>query len=355
MKKLRLKKHILFLALVCVVNAFALQPSFSLTCSQVFISKRPLNVIEKLVFMTFNLENFVLKKGIPDKSPQQVQQIVETILKSNADIITLQEVQPEALDYLASQLGGRYIVQIAKGNDSRHIGFLVKLDLPLVTQLRSHKNMQWRNPNYPNVTEALFSRDLPVLDFYRDNNEEKPIFSVYGMHFHSKMDRDMVLNPHNPNEKISRDPKSYLKRNAEIEATLKIVKEDSEKYGSSVPQIIMGDVNADIPLARELNSFRLFFSDVFNLTRVPSYDRISHIIFMKEKDDVIRRQVDGIFVNSTLARFVEKSFVMRYSFFSALLPRFAEITSKNRGHTPSDHSAVVAEVSTKSLFPEAHR
>lgn len=122
---------------------------------------RPLSSYKSLIFATFNVLNLSESKGKwhqdpvtgertlvepPAVKPEFQQDLIaQSILRSNADFIVLQEVDnlKVLLEFIERKLGGKYRAILIEGNDERGIDTagLIKKGSPFDVEFRSHRNV----------------------------------------------------------------------------------------------------------------------------------------------------------------------------------------------------------------------
>ncbi len=329
-----LKNIFLFLTLIFVVQSQAQ------TCRQ-FFSMRNLNQVKQVRVMTLNPRDLFLKEAsLSDKitsemiKPElEIQKIVELIRKSDSDVIILQETDLGSLQHLAeNQLQGKWKAHLVKGNDERHIGFLVKSDLPLEVTVETHSTTLWK-------VSRLFARDVPALILKR-KGEDRPALIVLGVHAHS-------------NGGYNNRNFAELKK-AEVDATAQIVRKFKNQYGEDIPLLLGGDFNTKVRPDGELAPIFKELKESFDVLNLPFSRRITHY-FMGAEGARILRQIDAIFTSPSLATYIKQAFVYPYSHAQNrnLLP--TDTPPEFIPNNPSDHYAVVVDISTERIFPEAYR
>lgn len=292
------------------------------------LTLRDLNSVKQLTVMTLNPRD--LNK---EKSESEIQMITEVIRKSDSDIIILQETNLESLQHLANtQLNAKWKAYLVEGNDSRrHIGFLVKSDLPLDISLESHSKTLWK-------VSHLFSRDVPALILKR-KGDDKPALIVLGAHAHS-------------NGGFNNKNFAELKK-AETNGMAQIIRKYKNQYGEDVPMFLGGDFNTKVRPDGDMNPIYKEMKESFDVLNLPFSKRFTHY-FMGEEGVRILRQIDAIFTTPSLAPSIKQAFVYPYLHPQrpALLP--ADTPPQFITDNPSDHYAVVVVISTEKIFPEAH-
>lgn len=360
------KKHLTAVVLSFYM-AFVAAPSVAeaLRCTLFFHtapSKRSWQNIDKLVFMTFNVANIYGLRGkftrisatdftpIYEKPPvpkleEQVLQLKKAMNDINADIAILTEVESlSALQTLSAEIAPRYKSFLIEGNDTRgiDIGFLVKSDLPIQTEIFSHKDREWTDP-VTHRTSPLFSRDLPVM-ILRKDNEQKPFAMVFGMHAISLRGR--------PD-----DIQSTRLRTAQFDGAIKIIWEYRKKFGRDIPVILAGDFNTSVMFAPELKAIRDFTASAFDvaLKTIPRAARITHT-FHESYIDVDKKtyernsmdQLDDIRLLGIPPELVLSASVYRYKDVHGNALPFA-MSYELRHQQTSDHLPVVVEISREAF------
>ncbi|MBI5247269.1 MAG: hypothetical protein HY923_08810 [Elusimicrobia bacterium] len=312
---------------------------------------RPLASIKQLKVGTYNLLNLFenVGKHVPDPgNPGKLVKISDAkpkeewslraqgkvILDSDLDIVTLEEVENIAAlsDFNERYLDGKYKVFLIEGNDERGIdvAFLVKRDLPLAIEHRSHKEETWVDPVFGGGPTKLFSRDLTSL-VVRAEPGGKPLFVLFGTHFKSKRDRD------------GRDPESRIMRGAQVQRAAEIIGRYRQEFGADVPVMLAGDFNGEVPNEPE---FKPLFeaaglTDSFDASPNPpsDKDRITHTFHPKGGASKYG-QMDAVLVSKGLRGAVSKAEVYRYKNPDGSV-RAIPKTYEEREKNPSDHFPVI--------------
>jgi hypothetical protein len=289
--------------------------------------------------MSYNLENFKIPEA--DRNPAQAnrkpvktkradlislqKKLVETW---DADIMTAEEIYDEkSLNALVSD---RYAPVFIQGNDvDRHIGFIIKKDLPFYASIETHENEMWVD-NTDHQQKKLFSRDLPVL-FLRTSPGSDPVHIIIGNHGKSLRDRDG-------------DPGSENLRTAQYERAAKIVEEYKAKYPNA-GIIMAGDFNADTHTSKEVAPIRAVLDDPFEIKQIPLEDRTTHIYF-SFRGPGEKKQMDNIFVSPNLSPQILSIRVVPYLDQNGQ-PKPDPRNFKEREQRGSDHEAVEIVLSTK--------
>jgi hypothetical protein len=284
-----------------------------------------------------------------EKDPAKLSALADAILLENPDVLVCQEVESikalELFNYL--KLRNQYRVFLIEGNDSRGIdvAFLVKKDLPLDVRMVSHREFKGVDPLKPNEGEIkIFSRDLPILELRQAGAKatSKPLLSIFGTHYKSKRSR--------PGDKESRKL-----REAQVQATIEVIREYEKLYGPNFPYLLAGDFNGEANREKEFAELfkALGMEDPFNVVEplASRQDRVTHS-FHPKGESTKYSQIDHIMVSSFLARYpeiLERIFVHRYRDAQGRLkplPRDYEEREKN----PSDHFPVFLDISLPFLL-----
>jgi hypothetical protein len=262
-------------------------------------------------------------KRIGPKSAQHQREEARAIRESGFDIVVVQEMeQIETLESVAhTYLRDESRAVMIRGNDRRalDVGFLVKRDLPLEFELRTHRDERWPGHDVP-----LFSRDLPVL-LARVSGQSRPIFALLGTHYKSK--RDSLG-----------DLESVQWRTVQVERTTEILSELEQEFGRQLPLILAGDFNGNLHRESAFESLRrTAMADAFDLVKKPLTDRAraTHIYF-PDDHQVDPDQLDAILVSENLHSAVRHAFVYHYRFPDGTfkpMPR----NMRERRKNPSDH------------------
>jgi len=298
---------------------------------------RSLSEIEKLKIVTYNLKDFKvsdssrvpqgMKDNVPIKAPELIKKQRDLLKGWDADIYMLEEVfDKESLKVLVPP---GYASIFVEGNDwGRHIAFLVKKDLPLHVSLETHRSETWNNGN---ETKKLFSRDLPLL-FLRTDPSKPPTHILIGNHGKSM--------------RGDRATTAEL-RTAQYERAREII-EDYEKKYPQAAIIFAGDFNVDMRRsAKEIEPIEESMVNTFDLKKVPSEDRITHVSFYKGKTS--QSQLDNFYVSENMAHQVVSVKVLPYLDEDGN-PKDLPENYKERDENGSDHEAVELVISTDDQF-----
>lgn len=306
------------------------------------VAVRPLESIPSLKIVNYNLENFKVadnnrnpqsagKREAVAKSPDLVQKQKDLIESWDADIVTTEEIfDLKSLQALASD---KYAAVFIEGNDSeRHLGFLIKKDLPYYVSVDSHKNDTWIDKK-DNRQKPLFTRDLPAL-LLRTDPTHDPVHIVIGNHGKSMMDR-------------KGDVKSFKLRTAQYVRAGQIIEEYKVKYPNA-GIVMAGDFNADTRSAKEVEPLKEVMKDPFEIKNIPLSDRITHVYFPPNAP-LETTQLDNIFVSPNLANQILSVRVIPYTDEKGK-PKPLALTFNEQAANGSDHEAVELIIATKDQF-----
>ncbi len=293
---------------------------------------RSLASIESLKIISYNLENFkvaahdrapqqVNRRPIKDKAPDLIKLQKNLIESWDPDILTAEEIFDEKS--LNALISDRYVPVLIEGNDDeRHIGFIIKKDLPFYVSVETHENEMWQN-------RKLFSRDLPVL-LLRTSPSSDPVHIVIGNH-----------------GKSPRGQGSEELRAAQYKRAAQIVEQYKRKYPHA-GILLAGDFNADTRSASDVAPIKASLNDPFELKQIPLEDRITHIYF-PPRGPPETRQMDNIFVSPNLNDQILSIRVIPYLDENGQ-PKPVPKTFDERESNGSDHEAVEIVISTKNSF-----
>ena len=174
------------------------------------VNTRSLEAIPHITVMTYNVLNLTGSVGkwqrndatgvlelVQPKftlSAEQIASRAKAIRDVNPDVVILQEIEGglgTLNNFNREQLQDMYNCFLVIGNDGRGIdvGMMIRRDLPLTTELQTHRDVKWVDPSDKNaVQQPLFSRDLPAL-LVRTRNQDPalpPLFILLGNHGKSK-------------------------------------------------------------------------------------------------------------------------------------------------------------------------
>lgn len=257
------------------------------------------------------------------------------IKEMNSDLLFLIEVESiEAAErFVERYLDGTYTIFHIPGNDSRGI------DIPLL--VKKSLNIEVEFTSYRNLANAkkikIFSRDLPVaLIFERDasgRREEKPTLAYIGTHYKSRR-----ADP-------GKEHLTTLKREEQVEETLKIAEDLIKKYGNDLPIFVAGDFNNNVHQAPEFkNFFTNNFKDTLDLSAQGPFQgpRTTHHYFGQNGYE--GNQIDAVL----MLDLSHKATVLRSRIINNIAPDGSNMpiprSYAEREELPSDHNAVATEV-----------
>ncbi|MBI3297277.1 MAG: hypothetical protein HYZ75_03870 [Elusimicrobia bacterium] len=319
--------------------------------------QRSLAALGRLKLGTYNVLNLFQNVGkhVPDpdrpgelkkvsdsrpKEDWQLRDQAKAILESELDVVVLQEVENIAAldDFNERYLGGAYKTLLIEGNDARGIdvAFLVKKDLPLIVEQRTHKEELWTDPLTGN-TEKLFSRDLPSLIFRAEGIAE-PLFILLGTHFKSKRDRPG-------------DHQSEIVRRAQVQRTAEIVGRYQEEFGPDARIMLAGDFNGDLNTEEIFAPFweaGMVNSLDLGERPVPVEDRVTHT-YHPMNGPRHAAQMDGVLVSKSLRALVQSAAIYRYLDADGR-PKPIPATYQDRSRNPSDHFPLIMTLDFQALW-----
>jgi endonuclease/exonuclease/phosphatase family metal-dependent hydrolase len=289
---------------------------------------------------------------VPNKALLKTLWLADSLLTIDADIVGVNEVGGlESLSNFAKFfLQDRYTAHLIEGNSDRgiDIGFLVKKDFKLGTELRSHKNRplgflypheEQSNAYYADrqpekvIRTHYFSRDCAELRLQREG-DTKPRLIVLLLHLKSKLDPDGI------------DPEGRNRRAAELRTACEIYRELRTGADAGVPLIVMGDFNGNArrqSLAEEFAELKK--TDLESLTDILAFDdvRAATQIQFNRSGQIQYLQIDYIFISPELKEHVIPEGVEVFRYHSDLkVPLPLPTTLDQRLALPSDHYPLIA-------------
>lgn len=319
------------------------------------VETRPLETLPEFRVGAYNVLNLFEKVGNHDPAPggglrrtsdpvskteEQLRGAAKAILDTRLDIVALQEVENVAAleRFNRDFLGSRYRTFLIEGNDPRGIdvGFLVKKDLPLELEPRTHKDEEWDDPVLGRRSK-VFSRDLPSL-VVRKTGEKDPLFVLFGTHMKSLRTRD------------PRDPQSRVLRRAQGERTARILDRYRREFGADVPILVAGDFNGDVATDPAIAAVKAGgLTDTFDLQpkTLPAPKRITHTYHPRD-GPTEAKQVDAVLASEAFRGAVIGSKVYRYRDEQGRIKPIPR-TYEERSRNPSDHFLVVLRLSLKRV------
>lgn len=335
-----------FISIAAFFQAFAAQAQAP-QCSRIFVHEikvRELQELSRLRVMTYNLENFNYNSRKIDLDPraqEKYENIAEVILDQRPEVLVLQEVHSKKSleEFNSNMLQDRYEVFVVSGNDSSgmNLAFMIKRDLNLKTEIKSHKDQEWFDPASKEV-DYLFNRDFPAL-ILRQENKTGPALIVFAHHGKSMNDRPG-------------DPKSVKMRTAQISRIKDILLQFSETYGKETPTIVAGDFNTDILRGSEITSLKNVFRDVFDFSPIVRdlFDRYTHT-FHPHQGPTQATALDAIFANQALKDAIKSARVFHYR-DELGVEKPLPANSEQRAENPSDHFPIIVDIDVAPLLRE---
>jgi endonuclease/exonuclease/phosphatase family metal-dependent hydrolase len=281
------------------------------------------------------------------KSTYALRQMKRVFDDLNADIYVFQEVFSEASlrHVVETYMNDNYDVVVEKGNDNRGmgIGFLIKKSLNVNFEMRSHKNLKYKNDHgvYPAGTE-IFARDVPALflrqkDGSNSRASDEPDLIVLGAHLKSK-------------RPTNGDFESTNFREVEAQTAAQIATELNETY-QNVPLILAGDFNTKIMEASETKSLREALKESLSLMgdKLSKDDKVTHT-FHPFKGQSDYKQVDAHLLNDAMVSKLIDSQVYHYKdqsgneiqYKGKWETKIYPIYFSQRKKNPSDHMPIVS-------------
>lgn len=341
LKRYFLLLSVLVISLFSAVSAHADAPM----CGKIFVREiklRDLKDVERMRVMTYNLENFyynVNKIATEGRAQEKYQDIAEIILDQRPEVLVLQEVHSKKSleDFNYYELQDRYDVYVSSGNQSggQNIAFMVKKDLNLKVEIKTNKDHEWFDPAQ-NELDYLFDRDFPAM-ILREGSNTNPALIVFGHHGKAMIDRPG-------------DPKSTQLRTEQIKRITMILEDYGQVYGKETPILVAGDFNADVHRAKEVNSIKSIFNDVFEYSPIVRelFERYTHTYHPRNKPSEAHA-MDAIFVNSTLKEAIKSARVFRYRDELGLIKPLPQ-TPDQRSENPSDHFPIIVDIDVQPLI-----
>lgn len=165
----------------------------------------------------------------PAKSKHRIKQIAMAIRQLDADVVALQEVENQAIvqtmvdQYLSDMRYRHVIVQPTNSRYGLNLGLISRRPILSIT---SHRLLSLKMPK--NMPYRRFARDLLQIRLHVSGKKTLDLFVA-----HFKSQRDSAGDPH-----------STHWRQAEAEATLKIIRQTIEKGPDTGWVLVAGDLNA---------------------------------------------------------------------------------------------------------------
>jgi hypothetical protein len=262
-----------------------------------------------------------------NKSKEKCQMLANTIKVPDTDIVMMTEVGgAESLSNFAKYvLNDEYIPLTLPSNSDRGIdlGYLVKKNLNIQTDLRSYAKFQLPPPAYK------FSRDVLQLTIKQESKMKLILLLV---HIKSKLN----LN--------NKDFEGRTRRVLEIKGLIEIYQKLQKKY-PEVPILIGGDMNGHAGEKETEEEFQEIYQstdlkDCAFLNQVPEDERFSYIYFNRGGQR-FTQQIDYLFISEKFSSCLVpgSTYFPRYLNLEGLpLPIPKKLEQKNL--LPSDHYPV---------------
>ncbi len=288
--------------------------------------------------------------SVSNKSLSKTLRLAQMLKTVDADLICLNEVGGlESIENFARLfLDDAYIPHLIEGNSDRGIdvGFLLKADLPVRAELRTHKDRplgflyphevppETGEPIATKTRSHYFSRDCAELRIFPfDHNQ--PSLVALAVHLKSKLDPDGI------------DLNGTLRRQAEFNSLLEIYAEIQRELENKVPILIAGDFNGQLAQATLDHEFEKItgtdLKSVTDLAGLSGQDVATQIMFNRGGGEQ-HLQIDYILCSEKLAKYLIKDRVevWRYRNELGLNPGLPK-TIEQRQTLPSDHYPVICE------------
>ena len=337
---------------------------------------------KNLKIAQFNLENFFVYMDHPmqtsidqisetdwqkqsistfdNKSLHGIRGIAKCIRDMNADVYALCEVGGiESITNFAKYfLNGEYKPFSIEGNSDRGIdlAYLVKSDLPLKVELRTHKERPI-DFLYPHERQSVlggyldpkhslkFSRDVLEMRLFQEG-KAVPEIVILNVHLKSQLDKDNI------------DPLGKDRRKAELEKLLIIYAEVYGEFEKKVPVLIAGDFNGIASSQTTDAEFislhkRTALKDVFDIANIPAEKRVTQLQFAPS-GKCWKKQFDYIFVSPNLKDLVipEETFVYRFKDDFGVEMNLPSTLNEKR-KLASDHYPIVTSIRTGVDIPDS--
>jgi hypothetical protein len=265
-----------------------------------------------------------------NKPSEKCRELAKCITDNEADIVMVCEVGgPESLANFAKHfLKDEYISYSLPSNSDRGIdlGYLVKKDLPLKFNLKSHKDRLLRSKIY-----HYFSRDVLELSIGQDDEIKLVLLLT---HLKSKLDMK------------KEDYEGRSRRQVEMRGVLDLFLELQNKY--QCPVLIGGDFNGNATEVETEQEFEQIYhltdlKDVCSWEQIPIEQRISYYHFNRSGTR-ISQQLDYLFVPAQWSSFIVSG--------SVLFPHYRNLAGmplplpdghEKKAILPSDHLPLLAK------------
>ena len=266
----------------------------------------------------------------------------DSLLHIDADIIMVNEVGGvESLTNFSRHfLNDLYTPHLIEGNSDRGIdvGFLIKKDLELKPELRTHKDrtlgfLYSHEQAGPTLKSHRFSRDCAELRLF-NNSSNRPAVIMLLVHLKSKLDPKGI------------DPFGRERRRAELKTLIEIYHEVRAEFTPAVPVIIAGDFNGCAQRALLADEFAsLAHTDLQSVCDLKGLtpELAATQVQIGRGNKVTTLQIDYIFVSPELQSELILEGVEVYRYLSDMrVPMPLPQTMEQRSYLPSDHYPVIA-------------
>lgn len=224
-----------------------------------------------------------------NKPLEKTKKLAETLLKTKADIICLNEVGGiESLtNFNKYFLKNRYVVAMADGSSDRGIdtGFLVKKKIDFkISGFKSHKSKK-------EDKDFKFSRTVNHLEIKK---RDKTVLNLFGVHLRSKRNG-------------ANDAKSIEVRFNEVKHLTHIMK--NIRNENKAPYILLGDLNGSASLKDRDFEFDVLYQktslrDIHDIKKSSNQDKYSYVRF--EGKNINYSQLDYIFLSKDLHKKIKR-------------------------------------------------
>lgn len=278
---------------------------------------------------------------VPNKPLSKTLWMADSLLQMKPDIICVNEVGGvESLtNFNKYFLGDRYDVHLIEGNSDRgiDIGYLIRKDLGVRAELRSHKDRPlgfvYPHEEGRGLKSHGFSRDCAELRIFNDDST-RPALVILLVHLKSKLDPKNI------------DPNGRERRRAELNMLMTIYRETRAEFSPPVPVVVTGDFNGCAKRAQLSDEFaEITRTDLESLMDILARDgeEAATQVQFNRNGQINCLQIDYIFMSPELkAQMIpEKCEVFRWR-SDLRVPLPLPKTLEQRTYLPSDHYPVVA-------------
>ncbi len=248
----------------------------------------------------------VRRQATEIKSENQLIRLAKRIKMQDPDVIVGIEVKDidAAQDYVRKYLDDKYHSILVEGNDERGIDvcYFVKRDLAVDLEVESFK----RYSVEPDPKKPTFSRDFLLLKIRPAGapKSSRPVMALAANHYKSRL-----------GSKPGADD-TVPKRMKQVKASMNILAALQEQF-PGLPVGLSGDLNNDIRTAIEFKPFyEQGYKDAMDFSQIetPLDQRFTQYFFEGAAGTVkklITEQLDVMFVNPALSKFVVSSVIQR--------------------------------------------